>query len=510
MKIMLMSVLNNLKDEDVGLGYISSFLKDEGHQTKLISINLEEFNKEMIEDFAPDLIGISLYYHMLDAVSGIVKECRECIPTVKILLGGYFPSYCYKELLNSSIKPDFVSVGEGEESIANLLRFLEKKEKEETIKNIAYIKNGVTEFEWDEPVITEKMCNLFIDREVLEDNSINCAKILFSRNSMFHYYDVQYRKPDKVIEEILYINGKYGINRFDILDHGLLSVEDALFYLNIFKKVKEKCEVFYYMNTSEVFSLIDKEVVKEMGENGLAGIHVDLTVPGGDAEQLFRSKIENYKAIYDICREEDMALSAYIPFFKYNYTIDNIEQTLELLDYCRIVVESNMEYIEAPLKNTPEYEQIKEDGYLTENDKLIGEIKFADSRVGAFYDIVQYIISKYYDEYLLSKMYQYTIEYRNLIAYYIRIDFDERINKMIAQFKNDVDETVKKWSDERASCYRNMIAEIKKNNDAKAQCEEIFNRCISVSQMEEELSLLEKQRMKIMKRILINFGDKMI
>lgn len=510
MKILLLSVFKNLKDEDVGLGYISSFLKEEGHQTKLISINLEEFNKEMIEDFAPDLIGISLYYHMLDAVAGIVKECRECIPTVKILLGGYFPSYCYKELLNSSIKPDYVSVGEGEESIANLLRFLEKRDKEDTIKNIASIKNGVAELDWDEPVITEKMCNLFIDREVLEDNLINCAKILFSRNSMFHYYDVQYRKSDKVIEEILDINGKYCINRFDILDHGLLSVENAFFYLDIFKKVREKCEVFYFMNTSEVFSLIEKKVIKEMGENGLVGIHVDLMIADGDTEQIFRSKIENYKAIYDICQKTDMVLSAYIPFFKYNYTLETIELNLELLEYCGIVVESNMEYIEAPLKNTPEYEQIKADGYLIENENFIGEIRFSDSRVASFYSIAQYIISKYYDEYLLSKMYQYTIEYRNLIAYYIRINFDERINKMIAQFKSDVDETVKKWSDERALCYRQMIAEIKKSNDAKAQCEEIFNRCINVSQMEKELSLLEKQRMKIMKRILINYGDKMI
>lgn len=499
-----------MKDEDVGLGYISSFLKEEGHQTKLISINPKEFNKEMIQGFEPDLIGISLYYHMLDAVAGIVKECRESIPTVEILLGGYFPSYCYDELLNSSIKPDYVSVGEGEASIANLLQFLENRDKEKTIKNIACIKNGVTELIWEEPVITERMCNLFIDREVLEDNSINCAKILFSRNSMFHYYDVHYRNSDKVIEEIWDINDKYGINRFDILDHGLLSTENAFFYLNIFKKVRKKCKVFYFMNTSEAFSLIEKSVVKEMGENGLAGIHVDLMVDEGDMEQTYRSKIENYKVIYDICQKTNMALSAYIPFFKYSYTLETIELNLELLEYCSIAVESNLEYIEVPLKNTPEYERIKANGYLIKNENLFGEIRFADSRVACFYNIVQYIISKYYDDYLLSKMYQYTIEYRNLIAYYIRVNFNKRINKMIIQFRNDVDETVKKWSDNRVLCYKKMIEEIKNSNNAKEHCEEIFNKHIYVSQMEEELSLLEKQRMKIMKRILINYGDKMI
>lgn len=516
MRVLLLAVALDLKDEEIGLAYIASYLKNAGYENKLISINAAEVNYAQIEEYNPDIIGVCLYSYVINEVSSIVEECRKRLPDVKIIYGGYFPSYCYQEILAEPIHPDYVLIGEGEEYIVELLMALEGKGSLEEVKNVAYMKDGEVFLKRDKIQITDKMCSVYPDRGVIEDFGLNSAKIFFARTSMFCFDELQYREEDNVVGEITSIHEKYEVNRFDILDNGLQEPSNINFYLNIFKKVRQTCDVYFYLNVSEKFLETEDKLLCELEKSGLIGLHIDLQYKNYDLNaKEYLEQVQAYKRFYDICKEYRFALSTYIPFIRYDYTLDILRQNLELLGYCKIALEINMELMEEPLKHTPLHEQLRKRGYICQDEESLyfGVVKFSDERVREFYIFIKYVIDKYYDVYLLSKMYQYTIEYRNLIAFYIRNDFGERINKLVNQYLEDVEEKTEKWSNTRVECYSMILdkyAECKDFDSVREQCEDIFIKYVNLEELREEIQQLEKQRMKIVKRILVSYGEKMI
>ena len=134
---------------DAGLLSISSFLKKEGHQVKLLFIPdlLEEVEKplpyksiESAIDFVhgSDLIGISSYSENFVKTAGFVDKIKKTHDT-PVIWGGWHASIMPDECLQHA---DYVCVGEGEEAMVELTGKLERGEKIENVKNIAVRSNG--------------------------------------------------------------------------------------------------------------------------------------------------------------------------------------------------------------------------------------------------------------------------------------------------------------------------------------------------------------------------------
>ena len=112
----------------LGLGYISSFLKEKNFEIKFLNLNHESSSlpKLLIKlhrKYKFDVVltgGLTVHYNEIK----IIVDCvRELYPKVKVILGGGLIS-SLPEIMLRDLKPDFIVIGEGEITIFELLSFL--------------------------------------------------------------------------------------------------------------------------------------------------------------------------------------------------------------------------------------------------------------------------------------------------------------------------------------------------------------------------------------------------
>lgn len=142
-------VCKQLNRESLGLGYLSSFLSQQGLETEIFDARLSRWTADEtvaeIEEFDPKIIGISLIAkestEWAEQLSRLVKSHDE---RRVIVLGNYFPSLQPENALKSVSSSDFVVLGEGEESFLELSNILVHGKDTSSVKGIAgRNKNGL-------------------------------------------------------------------------------------------------------------------------------------------------------------------------------------------------------------------------------------------------------------------------------------------------------------------------------------------------------------------------------
>ncbi len=113
----------------LGLGYIAAFLRQQGHQVRLLLSLTPEILQHQLQTFQPDLVGISC---MTPTFPQAVAICREVKNRSKAatVLGGPHVTALREEILQVQPEIDYVVFGEGELTIAELCRMLEQSDRE--------------------------------------------------------------------------------------------------------------------------------------------------------------------------------------------------------------------------------------------------------------------------------------------------------------------------------------------------------------------------------------------
>lgn len=137
MKIILVrpNYRSHLITPPLGLGYLSAYLKSRGYQVKIIDgLNLGLSNQEIVQQCQEaDLVGISIisdyYLEAKDLCRGL-KQINK-----KVVLGGPHPSALPQESLVQT-GADYVIIGEGEETLLELVRTLENNQEVSRIPGV--------------------------------------------------------------------------------------------------------------------------------------------------------------------------------------------------------------------------------------------------------------------------------------------------------------------------------------------------------------------------------------
>jgi anaerobic magnesium-protoporphyrin IX monomethyl ester cyclase len=153
MKILLLAMpdaANNfhriVKVPNLGLCSLAAQL--DCHEVKVVDLvlvhrNIRSWLTRFLQDFTPELIGISSMSFQYQSAQEVMAICRACAPGAKIVLGGYHASLACAELTAGGAAPfDFLIRGEGEQALPALVQALEGARTWESVPGLSWKSDG--------------------------------------------------------------------------------------------------------------------------------------------------------------------------------------------------------------------------------------------------------------------------------------------------------------------------------------------------------------------------------
>lgn len=388
MKILFINP-NLTRQEHISLGiaYLSSFLKREGHQTYLLDYtfggNVID-SLEKIKQVKPDIIGFSLR-------SGEFKFCLKLAEEVKkqfktpIIFGGVHPTVAPEETISKK-SVDIICIGEGELALAELLEKMEKSQEYTKTRNFWFKKNGQIIKNPLRPLIQN------LDQLPSPDRKLfNFSKYLEYRNGEFdilmgrgcpfnctyctnHILQEFYKKKGRyirtrsvnnVLREIKILKENYDIR--------LLAFRDDIFGIDK-KWVKEFSEKYskevrlpFHCNVRP--ELVTQDFCLDLKRAGCATLNIGIET---GSEKLRKNILRRLHSNETIIKAFDIAKKAGLVTYSYNMvglpyeTDSDVQETIDLNqqvgpDFLQISIFQ-------PYPGTTLRDICKKEGWLTEKD----------------------------------------------------------------------------------------------------------------------------------------------
>ncbi|MBS3057931.1 MAG: B12-binding domain-containing radical SAM protein [Candidatus Diapherotrites archaeon] len=345
--------------------------------------------KERLLKERPDVLLVSMHTVFADYGFEISGFFKKNFPENKVVIGGPHASIMpEKTLKHESV--DFVSFGEGEESIIELLKNISHPEK---VKGIGFKKKGRPFLNAPASPICELDKLEFPDRTVLDDayfkngsSSIvtsrgcpfNCAFCQPTLNKIFGK-DFRIRSPENVIKEIKEIKRVFKEKGAELKE--LHFTDDGLTYnkqwLEKLAKLMlmEKLGISWSANT-RADTMPGLELLKLLKKTGLKSFSIG--VESGDPyirNEILRKGLSQEKLLsaFKLCKQAGIKTEAYLMVGSPEESEQSIQATLNVLD--EIIPDFTQVTITSPLPET----------YLAQfvDEKKIGKVeKWSDFAYG--------------------------------------------------------------------------------------------------------------------------------
>ncbi|SNB45984.1 radical SAM protein [Geobacter sp. DSM 9736] len=130
-----------IKVPNLGLCSIAGNLP--GHQVKIVDLvlvhrRIRPWLHKFLQEFRPDLIGISSMSFQYRSAVEVAGICRASVPEAKIVLGGYHATLAGGELTPRGAPFDFLIRGEGEGAFPLLVEALERDRGYESVPGLSW------------------------------------------------------------------------------------------------------------------------------------------------------------------------------------------------------------------------------------------------------------------------------------------------------------------------------------------------------------------------------------
>lgn len=221
-------------EPSLGLLYIASYIDASGYKVRILDGELIRENKLIEETISitPDIIGITSTTFSFSNASKLVTDLRRLFPESLILMGGSHPSALPAETLKKNKSIDGVIVGEGEETLLEIIQ----KQDTDKIEGLVWRRDLN-----NAPVINrmrDKVANLDkynLNWDLLEDfpdrynpsfqsRNHKSGSLIVSRGCFYNCsfctstklsgLSVRFHSPDYVINLMIQLDKKYGIKDF--------------------------------------------------------------------------------------------------------------------------------------------------------------------------------------------------------------------------------------------------------------------------------------------------------
>ena len=229
----------------LGLGYLAQALRSQrGDEVRILDARRWRLScsqlARAVRDFAPDVVGITALTLDSPDASQSAAVIKANLPLVPVILGGPHASAC-RETVLADPNLDYAVVGEGEETLVELLNALDGGGQVENIPGLAYRDHGHAVYNGPRPMIADIDSlspawdligpeNYFSYLGKHTQNRLpkhrKSLSIFTSRGCPYHcifchnVFGKQFRarSPQSVVEEIAMLKERYGVHEIEILD----------------------------------------------------------------------------------------------------------------------------------------------------------------------------------------------------------------------------------------------------------------------------------------------------
>lgn len=348
---------------------------------KLRRLSVEYIEKE-IKEFKPDIIGCSVLSCENDCMNELANTAKHINESIKFIVGGpHATMYCHDVLKNHNV--DIAVLGEGEETICELLQRFEKNEQIEEVRGIGFRKG-------DQVVITQSRVPID-DLDSIPFPAWNLVHlpaysdfgrfpmglhragkrymaIFTSRGCPYqciychNIFGKVYRKrsAENVFREIRELNTKYGVDEFHVFDD--------IFNLDK-KRVEEICDYIISSGMKIWISfpnglrgdIIDKELIEKLKSAGTYAITFAIETTSVRMQKIIRKNIdiEKLKAAIEIADTNKMLTKCFFMLGFPGETLKEVMQTIDFALRSKLCMASIS--CVTPYKNTQLFDNIKKE-----------------------------------------------------------------------------------------------------------------------------------------------------
>lgn len=394
--------------QPTGLLYVAAALEKSGHDVNVLDALIEGYRNERVSgehrfiglDFKEiakrasgyDIIGITGMSLWKESIFSVVREIKKANRKAKIIVGGPFASWHPEECLKNGA--DFVVIGEGEETITELVDSIERKLPTKDIPGITYKEKRKPAMSERRPFLTNLDNLPFPARHLIpmekyfeasktykysrgQSMSSRTVSIITSRGCPFNCVFCsafilsgkmwRSRNAENVVKEI-----KECVKRYNVTD---IYFEDENMSLNKERMekicsmiVKEKLILNLHAGQGLRADTLDRHILEKMKAAGFRSITV---APETGSQRVMdeiidkKIKLTKIEEVIKNCREIGIQTACFFVIGMPGETKEEIRQTLKYAGKLRKLGAYHCTVRNAmPIPGTRMYKIAKENGYL--------------------------------------------------------------------------------------------------------------------------------------------------
>ncbi|MDA8326258.1 MAG: radical SAM protein [Nitrospiraceae bacterium] len=391
MKILLISpkCSNRLPEiYNVGLAYIGAVLKSDGHDIRLVDLNINgkkpaEIIDEIKRSGKPDAVGMGTIVTAFNHVRWLIDEIKKIYPDVPVWAGNSVAS-TIPEIFLQNTKADVVVAGEGE----NTARELAAGRAFEDIDGIHYRKNGQIIQTRPREVISDLDSLPFPAHELFDQEAYTSVRQkkhgktftlgASSRGCPYHctycYHAYQGMKPryhsaGRMLDELEYALGRYNFDFFGWADDLFISNRKRVFE---FCDLIEKAKIKKKWGATARVNLVDEELLKRMKSAGC--VWVGFGIESGSQKILDNIKkgvtVSQAKNALALCKKASMDYTISLMIGNVGENEETAAETVRFVEETDSCPPSSL-FLATPYPGTELYEYGLRTGKIKDEDALI-------------------------------------------------------------------------------------------------------------------------------------------
>ncbi len=349
-----------------------------------------------IEEIKPDLVGFTTNCSNYPIAIELALNITEKLDKVRVFLGGPQASFAYKRTLERFLYINFIVVGEGEKTIRELAErnFILSSD----IRGISYRHNNEIVFTGERDLLTDFGGNKsiyetvdiksyweYISRqevpmipiEVGRGCPMNCT---FCCTSIFWKRKYRNKPIEKIVDEIVYLKDKYGIDSFSFVHDNLTFSSNYVIQL-CDEILKKKLDIKWICSSR--IDHLEASLVDLMKNSGCRGVFFGIESGSEEIQKSINKRIDVESVITTIKMVAEFGMyttASFILGFP-GEKIDQLEKTLLLALECRRAGA----YIEiqtlSPMLGTDIYNTYKDSCIFSENYYQRLWLDYSDLRI---------------------------------------------------------------------------------------------------------------------------------